>query len=54
MKFALLDEGLQLGCGQLEIFPNVKAYNKNKPTNYNAIDSPSSRVPTCWMQTSNP
>jgi hypothetical protein len=36
MKFALLDEGLQLGGGQLEIFPNVKAYNKNKPTNYNA------------------
>jgi hypothetical protein len=35
MKFALLDEGLQLGAGQLEIFPNVKAYNKNKPTNYN-------------------
>ena len=36
IKFALLDEGLQLGCGQLEIFPNVKAYSKNKPTNYNA------------------
>lgn len=36
MKFALLDEGLQLGGGQLEIFPNVKAYSKNKPTNYNA------------------
>jgi hypothetical protein len=36
MKFALLEQGLQLGGGQLEIFPNVKAYNKNKPTNYNA------------------
>ena len=36
IKCALLDEGLQLGCGQLEIFPNVKAYSKNKPTNYNA------------------
>ena len=36
IKFALLDEGLQLGGGQLEIFPNVKAYNKNKPSNYNA------------------
>ncbi|MBD0343651.1 MAG: hypothetical protein ICV63_02190 [Coleofasciculus sp. Co-bin14] len=36
MKFALLNEGLQLGSGQLEIFPNVKAYSKNKPTNYNA------------------
>jgi hypothetical protein len=35
MKFALLDEGLQLGGGQLEIFPNVKAYGKNKCTNYN-------------------
>jgi hypothetical protein len=36
LKFALLDEGLQQRSGQLEIFPNVKAYNKNKPTNYNA------------------
>ena len=36
IKFALLDEGLQLCPGQLEIFPNVKAYGKNKPTNYNA------------------
>jgi hypothetical protein len=36
LKFALLNEGLQLGGGQLEIFPNVKAYSKNKPTNYNA------------------
>ncbi|MBW4547437.1 MAG: hypothetical protein KME25_23795 [Symplocastrum torsivum CPER-KK1] len=35
MKFALLDEGLQLGSGQLEIFPNVKAYSEEKFTNYN-------------------
>ncbi len=35
IKFALLDEGLQLSGGQLEIFPNVKPYSKGKPTNYN-------------------
>ena len=35
IKFALLDQGLQLSAGQLEIFPNVKPYSKRKPTNYN-------------------
>jgi hypothetical protein len=35
LKFALLDEGLQLHAGQLEIFPNVKPYSKAKPTDYN-------------------
>ncbi|MBD1944550.1 hypothetical protein H6F50_19675 [Coleofasciculus sp. FACHB-712] len=35
IKFALLDQGLQLSGGQLEIFPNVKPYSKGKPTNYN-------------------
>ncbi|MBD1835141.1 hypothetical protein H6F61_21225 [Cyanobacteria bacterium FACHB-472] len=35
IKFALQDQGLQLSAGQLEIFPNVKPYNKEKPTNYN-------------------
>jgi hypothetical protein len=35
LKFALSDGGCQLKQGELELFPNVKAYNKNKPTDYN-------------------
>lgn len=35
MKYALEDAGLYLGSGQLEIFPNKKAYSKGKPSNFN-------------------
>jgi uncharacterized protein YijF (DUF1287 family) len=35
LKFALSDSSCQLKQGELELFPNVKPYNKNKPTDYN-------------------
>ena len=35
VRFALEDAGLQLRSGQLEIFPNTKAYSPDKPTDYN-------------------
>jgi len=35
VKFALEDADLQLRSGQLEAFPNVKAYSKGKPSDYN-------------------
>lgn len=35
LKFALSDSSCQLKQGELELFPNVKPYNKNKPTHYN-------------------
>ncbi len=37
---ALEDNGYYVKKGQLEIFPNVKAYNKKCPTNYNGIRLP--------------
>jgi hypothetical protein len=36
IKFALLEAGVLLQPGEIESFPNVKAYAKNKPSNYNA------------------
>ena len=36
IKFALFDAGVVLQPGEIESFPNVKAYSKKKPSNYNA------------------
>lgn len=36
VKFALEDAGLHLIPGELETFPNVKAYKSDTPSNYNA------------------
>ncbi len=36
IKFALFDAGVVLKPGEIESFPNVKAYSKHKPSNYNA------------------
>ncbi len=36
IKFALLEAGVLCKPGEIESFPNVKAYAKNKPSNYNA------------------
>lgn len=36
IKFALLEAGVLLQPGEIESFPNVKAYAKNKPSKYNA------------------
>lgn len=36
VKFALEDAGLYLRQGELESFPNVKAFSKRTPTDYNA------------------
>lgn len=36
IKFALFDAGVVLLPGEIESFPNVKAYSKNKFSNYNA------------------
>ncbi|MCY7284268.1 MAG: hypothetical protein LH679_12715 [Cyanobacteria bacterium CAN_BIN43] len=40
IKFALEDTGLQLRCGQLESFPNVKVYSKHGKSLYNACRLP--------------
>lgn len=40
IKFALEDTGLQLRCGQLESFPNVKAYSKHGKSLYNGCRLP--------------
>ena len=36
IRFALLEAGVLLQPGEIESFPNVKAYAKNFPSNYNA------------------
>ena len=40
IKFALEDVDLCLRQGELEAFPNVKAFSKHEPTNYNALRLP--------------
>lgn len=49
LKYTLLESGYSIAAGQLETFPNVKAFNPVKPTNYNGHRLPLQPETGSWL-----
>jgi hypothetical protein len=54
IKFALFDAGVVLQPGEIESFPNVKAYSKKFLPTTTPTDYRSKSALGCWMTTMNP